>query len=162
MLSLAQSRSTDTYGTAGRLSMEKLEQGVPAWVDCAFVFQGSGFEVAEGFPEDVGLAQSAGNAAGQISHLGELQLCRRVHSWDRSIPQARAENHRALQRRGARHPRKQAALGFIVAADVCCHSAFQRRHRPRVVHDENGDSHQGPWFPEEVPRPRVLAASQKK
>ncbi|CAE6937675.1 unnamed protein product [Symbiodinium sp. CCMP2592] len=67
----------------GRLSLEKLSMLDPAWCssirDCIDWMIVS-FEVTEAFPEYVGLAQSAGNAAGQIaSREGELQLARKVN-----------------------------------------------------------------------------------
>ena len=67
----------------GRLSLEKLALLDPAW--CSSIREGLewmvvSYQVCEAFPEYVGLAQSAGNAAGQIaSGEGELQLARKVN-----------------------------------------------------------------------------------
>ena len=67
----------------GRLSMEKLAMVDPLWhssIREGLTWMVVSYEIAEVFPEYVALAQSAGNAAGQIaSGEGELQLSRKVN-----------------------------------------------------------------------------------
>ncbi|CAE7265657.1 unnamed protein product, partial [Symbiodinium microadriaticum] len=67
----------------GRLSLDKLHVLDPSW--CSAIREGMQWmvishQVCEAFPDYVGLAQSAGNAAAQIaSGEGELQLARKVN-----------------------------------------------------------------------------------
>ena len=67
----------------GALSLEKLAKIDPAWTSS--IREGLDWmvvsaQIVDAFPEYVGLAQSAGNAAGQIASAeGELQLARKVN-----------------------------------------------------------------------------------